>query len=152
MRSITTAASLGFVLFLCGNGFAGSNPVNPAPPTDINIPETPEGRKNYKIHALEQAIAADKTTIANAGSSKAVENQQLVKTATANLKTNEDVLARIKAGEDMDVFFCSQCGREYMKEGTCPHCKKPLTSLFAPGAKRPPLAPTSPAGKHGHTH
>jgi len=121
---------------------AGNQPANPAPTPNLTTPDTPEARRAYKINVLEQAIAEDKATIANPGSGKQLELQQKVKIAKKNLKINQEVLEKVKGGADMEVYFCSLCGREYMKSGTCPHCKQPLTSLFTPGAKRPPINPT----------
>jgi len=135
MTKTATAVVLG--LLFVGPTFAGTTPVNPAPSTDVVIPETPEGRRDYKVNILERAIAEDKATISGHSHGKAAEHQQQIKIAKENLKMNEDMLVKVKGGADMEAYFCSQCGREYMKEGTCPHCKKPLTSFFAPGAKRP---------------
>ena len=121
--------------------WAGNQPANPAPTPTLTTPDTPEARRAYKINVLEQAIAEDKATIANPGSGKLVEIQEKVRIAKKNLKINQLVLEKIKNGADMEVYFCSMCGREYMKSGTCPHCKQPLTSLFIPGTKRPPINP-----------
>ncbi len=120
---------------------AGTQPANPAPENSVAIPENPEARRAYKISVLERDIAEDKATIANPGSGKQLEIQERVRIAKKNLKLNQEILAKIKNGADMEVYFCSMCGREYMKSGTCPHCHGPLTSLFLPGAKRPPLVP-----------
>jgi rubrerythrin len=122
--------------------WAGDQPANPAPTPNLATPDTPEARRAYKINVLELAIAEDKAAIASPGGGKLTEVQDKVKIAKKNLKINQEVLAKVKSGADMEVYFCSLCGREYMKSGTCPHCKQPLTSLFTPGAKRPPINPT----------
>ena len=121
--------------------WAGTQPANPTESPNLTTPSTPEARRAYKISVLEQAIAEDKTTIANPGSGKLTEVQERVKIAKKNLKINQEILEKVKNGADMEVYFCSQCGREYMKAGTCPHCQIALSPLFAPGAKRPPLPP-----------
>src|SRR5262249_50450601 len=72
---------------------------------------------------LQNEIAQDEYLIANPGGGKALEVKERVKVATDNLKINQDVLAKIKAGMDMEVYFCSLCGRELMKDADCPHCK-----------------------------
>jgi hypothetical protein len=122
--------------------WAGDQPANPAPTPNLATPETPAARRAYKIKVLENAIAEDKATIANPGGGKLTEVQSKVKIAKKNLKIDQEVLEKVKGGADMEVYFCSMCGREYMKSGTCPHCKQPLTSLFTPGSKRPPINPT----------
>ena len=133
-----------FLLFSALNPvWAGNQPANPPPAVDQSLPTTPEGRRAYKIGVLEANIAEDKQTIANPGGGKQAEVAERVKVAKHNLKIDQDVLAKIKAGADMEVYFCSMCGREYMKEGTCPHCKLPLKPMFVPGTKRPPLQPAS---------
>ena len=121
--------------------WAGDQPANPAPTPNLTTPDTPEARRAYKINVLEQAIAEDKAAIANPGGGKLTEVQDKVKIAKKNLTINQEVLAKVKSGADMEVYFCSMCGREYMKSGTCPHCKQPVTSLFTPGSKRPPINP-----------
>lgn len=118
---------------------AGTQPANP-PAEEASIPEDPEARRAYKIGVLERAIAEDKATIANPGGGKQLEVKERVSIAKKNLKDNQEILEKIKGGADMEVYFCSLCGREFMESGTCAHCKQPLTSLFLPGAKRPPLA------------
>ncbi len=122
--------------------WAGDQPANPAPTPNLTTPTTPEARRAYKINVLEQAIAEDTLTISNPGGGKLTEVQDKVKIAKKNLKINQEVLEKVKGGADMEVYFCSSCGREYMKAGTCPHCKVPLTSLFTPGSKRPPINPS----------
>jgi hypothetical protein len=133
--------ALGLAVFIGVPVFAGVNPMSPAPENEYVEPTTPEGRKAYKVQILEKWIAEDQATIAHPGTGKAVEVKQRVAIAKENLKINQQVLAEIKAGTDHQVYFCSQCGREYMKEGTCPHCKKTLQDVFLPGAKRPMILP-----------
>jgi len=120
--------------------WAGTQPANPLPLPDItNYPTTPEGRRTYKIDALKTYISQDEATIANPGGGKSLEVQERVKAAKKNLAMNKKALEKIQNGADMEVYFCSKCGREYMKEGTCPHCQITMKSLFTLGAKRPPV-------------
>ena len=129
------------VLGLCllANSFvwAGSKPAIPSPQPNLTTPENPEERRAQAIAALKQWISEDRATIANPGSGKAREIKERVATAKRNLQINEQALAGLEAGQDMTVYFCSLCGREQMKSGTCPHCKKPLVSYYDAGAKRP---------------
>jgi hypothetical protein len=116
---------------------AGTHPMYPAPDNSVADPGTPEARRSYKIHVLEHRIAEDKATLTNPGSGKPAEIADRIQKAKENLQLNQELLEKIKAGADHEVYFCSECGKEYMKVGTCPHCKKPLKDLFLPGAKRP---------------
>ncbi len=104
-------------------GFAGSKPPIPAPEPSFTEPGTPESRRAYKIAVLENEIAQDQYIIANPVGGKTLARQEQVKVAQENLKTNQEVLAKIKAGADMEVYFCSLCGREMMENANCPHCK-----------------------------
>ena len=110
--------------------FAGSKPPIPAVEPSFADPGTPEQRKAYKIAVLENEIAQDKYVIENPGGGKIATVQEHVSVAKENLKSNQMMLQDIKNGKDMDVYFCSMCGREYMKAGTCPHCKTTLMPLF----------------------
>jgi hypothetical protein len=103
--------------------FAGSTPPIPAPEPNFTEPGTPEAQRAYKIAVLENEIVQDQWIIANPGSGKLAEQQERVKVAKENLKMNQEVLAKIKNGADMEVYFCSLCGREIMKDANCPHCK-----------------------------
>jgi len=110
-------------LSLVSSGFAASKAPIPAPEPNFTDPGTPEQRKAYKMAVLENEIAQDQYVIANPGGGKAIDVKDHVKVAEQNLKINQEVLAKIKAGADMEVYFCSLCGREMMKDGDCPHCK-----------------------------
>ena len=121
MNRIFVVSLLG--LCLVSAGFAGSTPPIPSPEPNFTDPGTPEARKAYKIAVLENEIAQDQYIIANPGGGKVSVTKERVKVATENLKINQEVLAKVKAGADMEVYFCSLCGREMMKAGDCPHCK-----------------------------
>jgi hypothetical protein len=110
-------------LSLISTGFGASKPPIPQPEPNFTDPGTPEARRAYKIAILENEIAQDEYLIANPGSGKATVAQESVKVAKKNLKLNQEILAKVKAGADMEVYFCSLCGREMMKDGNCPHCK-----------------------------
>jgi rubrerythrin len=136
-----------FGLLLLGSVIASadkSRPLNPTPESTYVEPKTPEERRAYKVKVLEGWIAQDEATIANPGSGKQAEVSERVEIAKKNLAFNKDLLAKVQAGADHEAFFCSQCGREFMKEGTCPHCKAKLGSAFMPGAKRPMPQPGAP--------
>jgi len=120
-----------------GPAFGGDKPPIPPPDRSVNVPENPDARRAHKIAVLEQAIAADRATIANPGDGKRLGTKERVRTAKENLAFHEDILAKVKAGADREAYFCSACGKAYRKVGTCRHCKVPLKNLFAPGAKRP---------------
>jgi hypothetical protein len=126
-------------------GFAGTNPPIPAPEPNFTEPGTPDARRAYKIAVLENEIAQDQYVISNPGGGKVKDVEERVKVAKHNLKINEEVLAKVKAGTDMEVYFCSLCGREMMKNTDCPHCKamKELhktVPLFEKGIHRPSAA------------
>jgi hypothetical protein len=103
--------------------FAGTKPPIPSPEPSFTEPGTPDERRAYKIAILENEIAQDQYVIANPGGGKLAETQERIKVAKQNLKINQEVLAKVKSGADMEVYFCSLCGREMMKDATCPHCK-----------------------------
>jgi hypothetical protein len=131
---------IGLGLMAASSAKAGTVPANPPEASTSMEPKTPEERRAYKIGVLERWIAEDNAVIGAPSSGKAREALERVNIAKQNLKINQALLAKVKAGADHEVYFCSHCGREFMKEGTCAHCKVPTKSGFNPGAKRPNLA------------
>ncbi len=131
MNKTHVALFAGF--FLVGSAFAASKPPIPSPEPNFTDPGTPEERKAYKIAVLENEIVQDQYIIGNPGGGKQLEVSQRTKIAEKDLKNNRLVLENIKNGKDMEVYFCSKCGREYMKKGTCPHCQVALVPLFPTG-------------------
>ena len=139
MKKLFVASLLGVVLV--STGFAASTPPIPSPEPNFTDPGTPELRRAYKIAVLENEIAQDQYILANPGTGKAADVKDRVKAAEKNLKLNQEVLAKVKAGTDMEVYFCSLCGREMMKNANCPHCKmmqgQKTVPLFEKGIRRP---------------
>ena len=108
---------------LVSTGYSASKPPVPAPEPNFTDPGTPDQRRAYKIAVLENEIAQDQYIINSADGGKGSVSATRKEIAQKNLKMNQEVLAKVKAGADMEVYFCSICGRQMMKDCNCGHCK-----------------------------